>query len=110
MENTSSKGSENIEKTNYMGNKDIKVRKRGRPPKKKESPPEPKEIVKNEEYYINWIHENRKDFFNTSKKSKEFYDGLYEAHNFLFNSNKVRGKCGICDYNIIIDMKRKYFE
>ena len=39
MENTSLNTKENGE-VNYHGNKDIKLKKRGRPPKKKESPPE----------------------------------------------------------------------
>ena len=114
MEDTLLDGSENIEETNYQGNKNIVLRKStkkklGRP-KGSKNKPKPTEVVKDTQYYEKWIQDNRKEFFSTGKKTKEFINGLYEAHNYLFNSDKGPGKCGICDYDIIIELKRRYLK
>jgi hypothetical protein len=119
MENTSLNTKENGE-VNYHGNKDIKLKKRGRPPKKKESPPEvlktPLEekpistpVYSEKEKWEKWIRDNRKEFFNSGKKDRQFILDVYKAYNVIFNSNKSPGKCGICDWNIILDLKQRYF-
>lgn len=109
MENTSSNENENIEETNYLDNKNIKLRKRGRPKGSKNKTKAPPKI-KDKDYWIEWVRENREEFYNTNKKTNEFINNLYEAYNTIYNSNRVRGKCGICDYNIIIDLKRQYLD
>ena len=109
MEDILSNENENIEELNYLDNKNIKLRKRGRPKGSKNKPKKPPQI-KDKDYWIQWIKDNRVDFYNTRKKPKEFYDNLYEAYNTIYNSNKSRGKCGICDWNIIIDLKRTYLD
>lgn len=110
MEDTSLENNENIEESNYLDNKDIKLRKRGRPKKKKESTRKTPEIKSDKEYWIDWIKENRVEFYNTRKKDKQFYDNVYKAYNTIYNSNRSRGKCGICDWNIIIDLKRAFLK
>lgn len=104
MENISSNENES-----FKGNKNIKLKKRGRPKGSKNKPKAPPEI-KDKDYWIKWIKDNRTEFYNTSKKTTEFYDNLYTAYNTIYNSNKSRGKCGICDWNIIIDLKRIYLD
>jgi len=109
MENTSSKENENIEEVNYMDNKNIKLRKRGRPKGSKNKTKKPPQI-KDKDYWIKWIKDNREEFYNTSKKTTEFYNNLYTAYNTIYNANRTRGKCGICDWNIIIDLKRLHLD
>jgi len=108
MENISSNENENTE-IEYQGNKNIKLRKRGRPKGSKNKPKAPPQI-KDKDYWIQWIKDNRVEFYNTSKKTTEFYDNLYTAYNTIYDTDKSRGKCGICDWNIIIDLKRVYLD
>lgn len=102
----------------YSGNEGTGKNKRGRP---KKNYMDNKDIImiKNEtpittptldEYYKDWMIRNRKEFFNSGKKSREFIDMVYKVYNHTFNTNKSRGKCGICDWNIILDLKKRYFE
>ena len=63
-----------------------------------------------DEYYKDWVLRNRKEFFNSGKKDKEFIDMVYKIYNHLFKCNKSRGKCGICDWNIILELKHYYFK
>lgn len=108
MEDTYSNGKKTTE-VNYHGNKDIKLIKRGRPPKKKESPVVTPQIKSEKEIWEEWVKANRVEFMNSGKKSNEFITNVYKAYNAIFDSNKSRGKCGICDWNIILDLKRRYF-
>ena len=119
MEDTSSNENEII-KLEYNGNKDIKMVKKGKTPKKKESvsnqrktplkeKPEPIPVLTEKEIWEKWVKENRKEFFNAGKKEREFILNVYKAYNAIFNTNKSPGKCGICDWNIILDIKQRYF-
>lgn len=92
------------ESTNYNDHKDIKLKKRGRPKKVKESVPEPTQ----EEIYLKWISDNRVEFFNYNQKSNEFISMVYEIYNWTWNSNKVPGGCGKCRWNIIEAVKKRY--
>lgn len=64
--------------------------------------------TKNEEYH-KWILENRAEFFNYNKKSKEFRDKVYEIYNYLYNDRKVSNNCGGCDFRIY-KLIKKYYE
>lgn len=108
MEDTylNGEGSGNLK--NYNNNKDIKVRKR-RTTKSKPKPTATPLPPTEKEIWIQWIKDNRKEFFNSGKKSNEFITNVYKAYNVIFNSNKSRGKCGICDWNIILELKARFF-
>ena len=102
---------------NYHDNKNIKLRKRGRTKKIEPTPevltptPQPTQTpqLTEKEIWINWVKENRIEFMNSGKKSNEFITNVYKAYNSIYNTNKSRGKCGICDWNIILELKRKFF-
>jgi hypothetical protein len=100
---------EDIKEVNYNDNKDIKLKSKGRPRKKKESTPEPTQTPSEKEVWIQWVKDNRVQFMNSGKKSNEFITNVYKAYNTIYNTNKSRGKCGICDWNIILELKRKFF-
>ena len=100
---------EKNEDTNYHDNKDIKLKKRGRPPKNKESVPTPTQTPSEKEVWTKWVKDNRVEFMNSGKKSNEFINNVYKAYNAIYDTNKSRGKCGICDWNIILELKKKYF-
>jgi hypothetical protein len=100
---------EDIKEVNYNDNKDIKLKSKGRPLKKKESTPEPTQTPSEKEVWIQWVKDNRVQFMNSGKKSNEFITNVYKAYNTIYNTNKSRGKCGICDWNIILELKRKFF-
>lgn len=109
-EDTYSNTNEIIKEVNYNENKDIKLKKRGRPKKKKDSVPTPTQTPSDKEVWEQWIMDNRQEFFNSAKKSSEFINNVYKAYNVIYNTNKSRGKCGICDWNIILDIKKQYFK
>jgi|VirMetMinimDraft_7_1064189.scaffolds.fasta_scaffold00828_8 hypothetical protein len=90
----------------YNDNKNIKVKKkRGRPKKVKEEIKPPTQ----EEIYRTWLNENRKEFFNYNQKPRSFINMVYEIYNWTWNSNKSPGKCGICTWDIIHEVKKKYY-
>lgn len=90
-------------KVNYHDNKDIKLKKRTKP-----KPTETPQLTE-KEIWTQWVKDNRVQFMNSGKKSNEFITNVYKAYNAIFDSNKSRGKCGICDWNIILDLKRRFF-
>jgi len=86
-------------------------RKPGRPRKVKTTPkPTPTPSMSKEQYYENWVMNNRNLFFSTRKKTKEEINMVYEIYNYLFKSNKTPGKCGICSQNIIFELKYHFFK
>ena len=108
MEDTSlnEKGSGNLK--NYNNNKDIKVRKK-RTTKSKPDPTTTPLPLTEKEIWTQWVIDNRVQFMNSGKKSNEFITNVYKAYNAIFDSNKSRGKCGICDWNIILELKGRFF-
>ena len=63
--------------------------------------------TKNEEYR-DWINENRAEFFNYNKKSKEFRDKAYEIYNYIYSDFKSSKNCGACDFKVYKMIKKYY--
>jgi len=92
-----------------MENTDKK--KPGRPRKVRvKNTPTPTPSISKEEYYTNWVMNNRNLFFSTRKKTKEEIDMVYEIYNWMYDSDKKPGKCGICSQNIIFELKYHFFK
>ena len=97
-----------MEETNYQNNKDIKVRKRGRP-KKVQPTPTPVVELTEQEQLEEWVKNNRVWFFNYGKKERKDLEKVYRLYNILFNTNRRVGSCGGCHLNIIRTIKEKYY-
>jgi hypothetical protein len=108
-----------MEETNYQNNKDIKVRKRGRPKKVKPTPtiivddvlPVVTPVVEltEQEQLEEWVKNNRAWFFNYGKKDRKDLEKVYRLYNILFNTNRRVGSCGGCHLNIMRTIKEKYY-
>lgn len=107
----------------YHNNKNIKLkRKPGRPkgsPNKAkienivETPditPTPTPSIKTEiELLLEWVKDNRALFFNAGKKNREDLEKMYKLYNYFTGKNETLGKCGMCNGNIQLWLRKKLF-
>lgn len=67
-------------------------------------------VVKTElEELTEWALQNRPLFFNAGKKTREQINKMYRLYNILTGLNQIPGKCGLCNGNIQLWLKKKLF-
>lgn len=104
-----------MEETNYHDNKNIKMKKGPGRPRKTPTPtptatPSTTPPVKTElEELMEWAAENRTFFFNAGKKERKDIGRMYRLYNLLTGLNQQPGKCGACNGNIQLWLRKKLF-
>lgn len=102
-------------KKNYHNNKNITLKKtEGATPTNIPTPtptPTPTPVLKTElEELMEWAGENRPFFFNAGKKDTKELGKMYRLYSLLTGTDqKPNGKCGRCNGNIQLWLRKKLF-
>jgi hypothetical protein len=72
--------------------------------------PTPTPSTKTEiELLIEWAKTNRPLFMNAGKKHREDLEKMYKLYNYFTGKNETIGKCGMCNGNIQLWLRKKLF-
>lgn len=70
----------------------------------------PTPVIKTElEELMEWAGNNRPFFFNGGKKDRKDIGRMYRLYNLLTGLNQQPGKCGACNGNIQLWLRKKLF-
>ena len=61
------------------------------------------------EELMEWAANNRTFFFNAGKKERKDIGRMYRLYNLLTGLNQQPGKCGACNGNIQLWLRKKLF-